>query len=65
MFVQPFLFSFTPEIQKAFEKHLDNRTELRITLINTTKCSEYLRYLANPKQKIHKIDKVERKRLTL
>lgn len=31
--------------------------------MNATKRAEYLRYLADPEQKIHETDKVERKRL--
>ena len=52
---------FTSKIKKAFEKYLDNKAESGTTLINATKRAEYLQYLANPEQKIHKTDKVERK----
>ena len=57
------LSSFTPEIRKAFEEYLDNKTESGKTLMNATKRAGYLRYLADPEQKIHETDKVERKRL--
>ena len=60
--LQPPLSSFTPEIRKAFEEYLDNKTELEKTFMNATKCAEYLQYLTDPEQKIHKTDKVERKR---
>ena len=60
---QPPLSSFTPKIKKAFEEYLHNKAESRTTLMNTTKRAEYLQYLANPEQKIHKTDKVERKQL--
>ena len=59
---QPPLSSFTPEIKKAFEDYLDNKAEFETTLMNATKHAEYLQYLANPEQKIHKTNKVERKR---
>lgn len=58
---QPLLSSFTPEIQKAFEEYFDNKTELRKTFINITKHTKYLQYLADSKQKIHKINKIEKK----
>ncbi len=50
-------------MRKAFEEYLDNKTESGKTLMNATKRAEYLRYLADPEQKIHETDKVERKRL--
>lgn len=60
--LQPPLSSFTPEIRKAFEEYLDNKTELEKTFMNATKCAKYLQYLTDLEQKIHKTDKVERKR---
>ncbi len=60
---QPPLSSFTPGIKKAFEEYLDNKAESGTTLMNATKRAEYLRYLVDPEQKIHKTDKVERNRL--
>ena len=63
MSLQPLLSLFIYKIKKAFEEYLDNKAESGTTLMNAIKRTEYPRYLANPGQKIHKTDKVERKQL--
>lgn len=60
---QPPISSFTLEIRTSFKKYLENKIELGKTLMNATECVKYLQYLANPEQKIYKIDKVEKKHL--
>lgn len=42
MFLQTFLSLFIPKIKKTFEEFLDNKFQLGKTLINITKCTEYL-----------------------